>query len=111
MSEPLEINLLGKDYRVACAPEEREGLLAAVAFLDDKLKGISGKAPKSAGGARSSGERTAVMVALNIAHELLLLKAATPDLFAGLESETIEGRINSIEGKLDASLAEFGQVS
>jgi len=106
MSEPLEINLLGKDYRVACAPEEREG----VAFLDGKLKGISGKAPKPTGGARSSGERTAVMVALNIAHELLLLKAATPDLFAGLESETIEGRINSIEGKLDASLAEFGQV-
>jgi cell division protein ZapA len=110
MSEPLEIQLLGKDYRVACEPEEREGLLAAVAFLDGKLKSISAKAPKSTGGARSSGERTAVMAALNIAHELLLIKAATPDLFAGLESETIEGRINSIERKLDASLAEHGQL-
>ncbi len=34
MSNTLEVKLLGKDYRVACQPAEREGLLAAVALLD-----------------------------------------------------------------------------
>jgi cell division protein ZapA len=104
MNETLEIQLLGKDYRVACAPEERDGLLAAVSFLDERLKSIQDKAPKSSG--RASGERTAVMAALNIAHELLQSKTATPDLSDGLESESIARRIEVIERKLDASLAE-----
>lgn len=103
MNETLEIQLLGKDYRVACAPEERDGLLAAVSFLDERLKSIQDKAPKTS---RASGERTAVMAALNIAHELLQSKTATPDLSDGLESESIARRIEAIERKLDASLAE-----
>jgi cell division protein ZapA len=103
MSETLEIQLLGKDYRVACAPEERAGLLAAVSFLDARFKAIQDKAPKAG---RASGERTAVMAALNIAHELLQSKTATPDLFDDLESESIARRIGAIERKLDASLAE-----
>ncbi len=114
MSETLDIHLLGKDYRVACAPAEREALAAAVAFLDDKLKNIGGKTPQAAGGAssaRSSGERIAVMAALNIAHELLTLKNATPDLFAELENETIQRRISSIESKLDQSLAMYQSPS
>jgi len=107
MSEVLDIHLLGKDYRVACDPAERDGLAAAVAFLDDKLKSIAGKTSQASSGARSSGERIAVMAALNIAHELLTLKNATPDLFVGLENETIQRRINSIESKLDKSLAMY----
>ena len=103
MNETLEIHLLGKDYRVACAAEERDGLLAAVAFLDERCKAIQDKAPKAG---RASGERTAVMAALNIAHELLQLKTTTPDLADGLESESIARRIGAIERKLDASLAE-----
>ena len=107
MSEMLDIHLLGKDYRVACDPAERDALAAAVAFLDDKLKNIGGKTPQSSGGARSSSERIAVMAALNIAHELLTFKNATPGLFVGLENETIQRRINSIESKLDKSLAVY----
>jgi cell division protein ZapA len=107
MSETLDIHLLGKDYRVACAPAERDALAAAVAFLDDKLKNIGGKIPQASGGARSSSERIAVMAALNIAHELLTLKNATSDLFVGLENETIQRRINSIESKLDESLTMY----
>ncbi|TBR13860.1 MAG: cell division protein ZapA [Rugosibacter sp.] len=107
MSETLDIHLLGKDYRVVCAPAERDALVAAVAFLDDKFKHMGSKTPQVSGGARtrSSSERIAVMAALNIAHELLTLKNATPDLFVGLENETIQRRINSIESKLDESLA------
>ncbi|MCF8199768.1 MAG: cell division protein ZapA [Sulfuritalea sp.] len=103
MSETLEVKLLGKDYRVACEPGEREALLAAVAFLEGRLNEISEKA-------RGSGERIAVMAALNLAHEFLTAKNTPADVAARLESEAIQRRINSIEAKLDESLAQHEQL-
>jgi cell division protein ZapA len=71
MSKTIDVRLLGKDYRVACEPAEREALQAAVAFLEDKFREAGEKAPNSA---RAGGERAAVMMALNLAHELLAAK-------------------------------------
>jgi cell division protein ZapA len=103
MSNTLEIKLLGKDYRVACKPEEREGLLAAVALLDGKLTEAGDKA-------KGNGERVAVMVALNLAHELLVAKDTPEQRAMALEQEAIQRRINSIEAKLDESLALHQQL-
>jgi cell division protein ZapA len=103
MSNTLEMKLLGKDYRVACKPDEREGLLDAVALLDGKLKEAGDKT-------RGNGERVAVMVALNLAHELLIAKAIPQDQAVALEQEAIQRRINSIEAKLDESLALHQQL-
>jgi cell division protein ZapA len=107
MSHTLEVKLLGKEYRVACEPAERDALLASVAFLDGRLKEISEKTPNSA---RGNGERLAVMAALNLAHELLVLKNTPTEVAAALESESIQRRINSIEVKLDESLAQHEQL-
>ena len=103
MSKTIEVKLLGKDYRVACEPDEREALLAAVAFLDGRLKEIGEKT-------RGSGERLAVMAALNLAHEFLALKNTPADVATTLESESIQRRINSIEAKLDESLEQHSQL-
>ncbi len=103
MSNTLEVKLLGKDYRVACKPEEREGLLAAVALLDGKLKEAGDKT-------KGNGERVAVMVALNLAHELLVAKETPQAKAAALEQESIQRRIDSIEAKLDESLALHQQL-
>lgn len=97
----LDIKLLGKEYRVACAPDDREALLAAAAFLDAKLAEIAGIT-------KSSGERLAVMVALNIAHELLALRQS-PDKQITVDAEVARRRIKSIEARLDAALAEQKQ--
>lgn len=107
MSNTIEVKLLGKDYRVACEPAERESLTAAVALLDDKLKEASGKANTST---RGSGERVAVMVALNLAHELLTAKNTPTNVAMALESESVQRRINFIEAKLDESLAQHEQL-
>jgi cell division protein ZapA len=107
MSNTLEVKLLGKDYRVACEPAERQALQAAVALLDNKLKEIG---EKTATGTRASGERLAVMAALNLAHELLTAKNTPADVAAVLESESIQRRIDSIEAKLDESLAQHEQL-
>lgn len=102
-TDTIDIKLLGKDYRVACASEERAALAAAVVFLDDKLKAIGEKT-------RSSGERLAVMAALNIAHEFLALKAASPELISSLESDLIQRRIELIEASLDVALMHHEQL-
>jgi cell division protein ZapA len=103
MTDTIDIKLLGKDYRVACAPEEHAALTTAVVFLDDKLKAIGEKT-------RSSGERLAVMTALNIAHELLALKAASPASISSLENDLIQRKIKSIEASLDVALAPHDQL-
>lgn len=101
----LDIKLLGKDYRVACAPDEREALLAAASFLDSKMNEI-GELTNSA------GERLAVMVALNISHELLALRQSpgtTKTVDAEVDVMSARRRIESIEARLDAVLAEQKQ--
>ena len=103
MSNTLEIKLLGKDYRVACTPEEREGLLAAVALLEGKLREAGDKT-------KGNGERVAVMVALNLAHELLVARDTPQAKAVALEQEAIQRRIDSIEAKLDESLALHQQL-
>ena len=58
------VHLLDKEYRVGCSPEERDELLQAARFLDDKMREVKE--------ANVIGlERIAVMAALNISHELL----------------------------------------
>ena len=59
------LQILDKEYRIACPAEERDNLESAARYLNDKMREI-----------RSSGkvigaDRIAVMAALNITHELL----------------------------------------
>jgi cell division protein ZapA len=94
-SKTIEVNILGRSYRVACEEGEREALLQAVAYLDAKMGEIK-KAGKVNG-----ADRIAVMAALNIAHELLSTK-----LGSGFDLGQAKRRISSIEAKLDAALAQ-----
>ncbi len=61
----VSVRLLDKEYLVACPEDEQDGLLRAAHYLNGRMKEI-----------RDSGkvigmDRIAVMVALNIAHDLL----------------------------------------
>ena len=101
----LDIVLLGKEYRVACPPEEREALQAAVAYVDTKMHEIAEKTRSNI------SERIAVMAALNIAHEHLTQKtvAGSPQLTSesetGLDIAAAMRRIQSMEAQLDVALA------
>ena len=63
----LDVTIMGRNYKVACADEEREGLLAAVTHLDDKMNEIK------AIGKVASAERIAVMAALNTEYSCPLI--------------------------------------
>jgi cell division protein ZapA len=64
-SEPVAvtIQILDKDYTVACPPEEKEGLLESARQLNQRMRQVrdSGKV--------IGAERMAVMTALNVIHE------------------------------------------
>ncbi|MDR2788313.1 MAG: cell division protein ZapA [Candidatus Accumulibacter sp.] len=104
-SNYLDITLLGKEYRVACPAEEKDALRRAAAYVDEKIRGIAEKK-------RANGERVAVMVALNVAHEFLCLQdqrseenqTPAPHDATGVDFDDTKRRIASMEAQLDAVL-------
>jgi len=90
----LDVAIMGREFRVACPEEQREGLLQAVSYLDRKMREI-----------RDTGkviglERIAIMAALNITHDFL---SARPP-----EADTTEyrTRLTQITNMLDQALAQ-----
>ena len=94
-AKTLDVSILGRNYRVTCADDEREALLAAVAYVDKKMSEIK-TASKVAG-----MERIAVMAALNIANELLSIKIGS-----GFDIAELKRRMNSVQSKLDEALSQ-----
>ena len=94
-ADTLDITILGRTYKVACAEGERDALLRTAAYLDAKMGEIR------KGGKVSGTERIAVMAALNIAHELLTTKFA-----GGFDIGEAKRRIAAVEAKLDSVLAK-----
>jgi len=91
----LQINVMGREFRVACPDSEQKGLLEAVDYLNKKMNEI-----------RDSGkvvglERIAIMAALNIAHELLSTKVG-----GGFDIAEIKRRMAHMETVLDQVMAD-----
>lgn len=60
---PVSLNILGKEYKIACAPEEKEGLIRTAQDLDRQMRKIRDT------GKVAGTERIAVLAALNLAHD------------------------------------------
>lgn len=67
------IKVLDKDYRIACPPDEQEGLMASARLLDRRMREIRQT------GRVIGADRIAVLAALNIAHELVQLQRSAGD--------------------------------
>lgn len=101
-STMLDVTILGREYRVACKEAEREELLKAVQFLDQRMREIR-DAGKIAG-----TERIAVMAALNIAHELLGAKGGDAPASAANSFDTagVQRRISAMQSAIDRAMAD-----
>jgi cell division protein ZapA len=95
----LQINIMGRDFRVACPDEDQEGLLEAVEYLNKKMQEIKG------GGKVIGLERIAIMAALNIAHEFLSTKIG-----GGFDIAEIKRRMSSMETVLDHAISEQNEL-
>jgi len=91
----IDVSIMGRSYKVACADDERDALRAAVEYLDLKMSEIK-RAGKITG-----TERIAVMAALNISHELLSCRESG----GGFDIEALKRKMNSMKATLDATLA------
>ena len=61
----LDVILFGREYRLACPPEQQAALQAAVVLVNTKMQEVASK------GRQVSTERAAIMAALTLAHDLL----------------------------------------
>ena len=64
-AEPVRITIMGKEYQIACPPDERADLFASASLIDQRMRELRD------GGRVVGAERIAVMVALNLAHEMI----------------------------------------
>ncbi len=81
----ITVNILDRDYQIACQNEEKELLLAAARYLDQKMREIRDR------GNVIGIDRIAVMAALNIAHDFLQLKPLEE------EQRTVARRISALK--------------
>src|SRR5690606_24981036 len=92
--ERIDVSILGRDYSLACAPAEKEALLAAVRHVDQRMLGVKGT------GKVSSNERIAVMAAIQIAGELLNMRAPDGPL-GNVAVGDFKRKIDDMHGLLD----------
>lgn len=89
----LDVNIMGREFRVSCTEEERRDLLKAVDYLNSKMREI-----------RDTGkvigvERIAIMAALNITHEFLLTR-----MDGGFDVGEFKRRMLSMQATIDQAM-------
>lgn len=95
----LQINIMGREFRVACPDNEQKGLLEAVDYLNKKMHEIRDN------GKLVGLERIAIMAALNIAHELLATKVG-----GGFDIAELKRRMAHMETVLDQAMADQNEL-
>ena len=97
------VNILDKEYQVACPEEQQSELVVSAKYLDKQMRTI-----------RESGkvigiERIAVMAALNISHELLQAseQGGMPSTDTPADSDASLRQLNS---KIDEALYQLRQL-
>ena len=86
------VTILVKEYQVACKPEEKHALLLAAKDLDARMRQVRNA------GTVVGVDRIAVMVALNLCHELQSRQEqvdAFPETHAGRMLEKLERALDS----------------
>lgn len=97
----LDVKIMGREYRVACTPDERDALQASVELVDNKMREIAQRTKNTI------AERVAVMAALNIAHEHLSGQASAPaeTVSEAVDTSDAKRRIFDMGARIDLVLA------
>lgn len=96
---PVTLEILDKEYRIACPQGEEDTLRASAHFLNRRIKEIreSGKA--------IGADRIAVMTALNLAHEYLTKEEQQQQNAAKLSS-----RYKALQERIDTAIRAAQQL-
>lgn len=97
--EPIAVNILGKEYRIACEPGAENELISAARFLDARMREVRGS------GKVIGTDRIAVMVALNLAHELLEEKSEQDSA-----ASSANKRLRALRERIEIALNDSTQL-
>lgn len=100
--ERVDVSILGRDYSLACVPAEKDALLEAIRMVDQRMVAIKNAAKVS------GNERIAVMAAIQIAGELLSMRAPSGPL-ANLAVGDFKRKIEDMHDMLDQVVGLSGQ--
>jgi len=98
VQQGVEVSIMGKQFSVACPESQRTDLLAAAAYLDEKMAEVH------ASGKVIGLERCAIMAALNITHELLTLKRHNG------AAQEYEDRLRALQRQISGALGEQREI-
>lgn len=90
------VRIMGREYSVECPREEHEALVASAEYLNERMNAIRRR------GKALGSERIAVMVALNVARELLQLRGE--ERVGGIDPRAVE-RVRQLKLDIDSTLA------
>lgn len=97
-SKGINISIMGREFSVACPPQEQEDLMEASRYLDKNMKEIQ-KTGKIIG-----AERCAIMAALNITNDLLKLQKSTSG------QERVAEKLASLQERIDSVLHDVENI-
>ena len=93
-NEPVSVRILDREYTVGVEPTERDSLTAAARMLDARMREIRGNNRMAA------VDRVAVLAALNLAHELQLMRDELAQQQQRFQS-TLDGLNRRIDSAFD----------
>ncbi len=94
----LDITLFGREYRLACPPEQQAALLQAVALVDGKMQEVAGK------GRQISAERAAIMAAVTLAHELIQAQNGSATPLASVDTTETRRKVDAMVQRAEAAI-------
>lgn len=89
-THPVSLNILDKEYKIACAANERDILINSAHELDKQMRKIRDT------GKVSGADRIAVLAALNLAHDLIVASHGS-----GVSSNDIASRLADLRNKIE----------
>ena len=98
-SNPITVQILDKEYRIACPAGEEEALRESATFLNKRIIEV-----------RESGkvigpDRITVMAALNLAHEFLSERSETQQY-----TSSINTRVRTLHERIDSAIRSSNQL-
>ena len=97
--KPITVRILDQDFRIACAPGEEDGLLSSARVLNQRMQELR------ASGKVIGAERIAIMVALNLTHDLINMQKKTGETSSGFKQ-----RLHAMRERIESALAETSQL-
>ncbi|MQP76725.1 cell division protein ZapA [Stenotrophomonas sp. MYb238] len=92
-NEPVSVRILDREYTVGVEPAERDSLTAAARMLDARMREIRGNNRMAA------VDRVAVLAALNLAHELHLMRDELAQ-----QQQRFQSAMNALNRRVDDAI-------